>query len=642
MAKKVTITEMVIKLGVDSKAAARALRNYERKIDKTNKKNADAQKKERDHERKRIINAKAWLAQSREFSNLKKRSQRDALKAEQALTKAYQKNDKVQMASIKRQIGERLAEYKMRDRHEEELQRKQVKSRRAIQKMEDKSRKTKIREDKRLAQERERSLRQEQRLARIRKETRKMGMKSFVKSTQFPFGTVAAGAGLTAAVAGGAGILGGGMMLDARRAQTGLAAMLGQQGTSPQEMAAIDRRLQRINAFYNINNAEAYRTVSGLRGTVSPDVLNNQQLLDLFGNLSALRMGGGYTNEQFALAAKGLQQMIGSGTFQMQEFYQQSEAMPLLGQALAKAVGVALGKEVQVGDLKKLADQGVLSSINTQGEFLQALMKEMGAIGIPLARRMKGSAPERFDAMMKAMTDSTVLFFQGFEQAMTEAFGDVNKFLYENQDATSKLGEAFGRITAQFWRLAMELAPATEKFMDSFADWLSTVTAEDVVNAVDTVTKVLTGLFALFLAGKIAGSIMAVTEALSAMRKMAALAAGTEALSGGGKGGKAGGLLGNTKFIRGAGVAGLTALLAESFMDGDGGRSSADSLGLSFLPDWMFKPIGDLFPDVTTPPVTNFTPSPYLTGGAVPPNIFLNVGYGMEVQSNFDIVPNGE
>lgn len=635
MAKKQTIAELVVKLQVDSKAASNALKKFQKGATETGKK---TQRDERNHWRKRNKAAKAWLAQSREFHKLKARSGKDALKAERELKKAYMKNDKVQAASIKRQISERLSDYKMRDKQESDLVRKQVKSRRAMQAKEDKSRKLNLRASKEREQSKARELRTEKRLARIRSENLRAGAKTFSKATTMPFGRIAVGGGAAALGAGYAGSVGAGKMLNARRAQTSFAAMFGDN----KETARLDRRLQRINAYYNMDNALAYSTAAGLRGAISNPNVSGDNILDIVGGMGAIAMGSGAGQEQVALATKGMQQMIGSGTMQMQEVYQQTEAIPLMGRVLTKTLTKVLGRTITQGEMKRLAADGSLRQVNTQSpEFVAALISSLSEVGVPLADSVKGSAPERYDAAVKAINDGTVIFFQGFENELADVFTSIQDYVFENQELIRSLGQKTGEIFGEVFRIFKESEPYITNILDNFNEWLKTVSGEDVVDTVNAISDALAILFGLFVAGKVVGGINAVASAVGVLGgalRAAGFVGATSAATGAVATGAAG--------MTGLGVFSLLALPAilknvnqkplvnpstgemPSFMDAfQEHRNSGDS--------WFWS----LFDEDSKPSTGNMGGSmPYYMNKAPVINIYN--AYGIESHTDDEVISN--
>lgn len=113
MAKKVTVAELLIKLKVDAKASAKALRDQQAKIKKLQTQINKQGKTQQDQDKRRMQNLKVYLAGSRELHKLRKSSPRDALRFEKALEKAYKANNRVKIAETKKNIGLKLQEKKI-------------------------------------------------------------------------------------------------------------------------------------------------------------------------------------------------------------------------------------------------------------------------------------------------------------------------------------------------------------------------------------------------------------------------------------------------------------------------------------------------------------------------------------------------
>lgn len=113
MAKKVTVAELLIKLKVDAKASAKALRDQQTKIKKLQSQIEKQNKAQQTQDKKRMQNLKVYLAGSRELHKLRKSSPRDALRFEKALEKAYKTNNRIKIAETKKNIGLKLQEKKI-------------------------------------------------------------------------------------------------------------------------------------------------------------------------------------------------------------------------------------------------------------------------------------------------------------------------------------------------------------------------------------------------------------------------------------------------------------------------------------------------------------------------------------------------
>lgn len=115
MAKQVTIAELLVRIKVDAKASAKALREQKKKIETLQKQVDKSNKAQQTADQRRNQNLKVYLAGSRELHKLRKAAPKEALKYEKQLERAYKSNNKARQAEIKKNIGLALQEKRVNE-----------------------------------------------------------------------------------------------------------------------------------------------------------------------------------------------------------------------------------------------------------------------------------------------------------------------------------------------------------------------------------------------------------------------------------------------------------------------------------------------------------------------------------------------
>lgn len=565
MAKKITITELVIKMSMDTKQAAKALQGYESKIKKTQQRVRKEDERTAKAEELRLRNAKAFLAGSREFHRLRRRSGMDAAKAEKELTKAYIKNDKIQMGAIKRQIGERLLEYKMQDKQETDLQRKKVKSRRYLQQMEDRSRKVAIRERKAQELNSKRQARREEHLARLRMQQKHNFLKYMgANSGSIPSAfltTAAAGMGIGAFAATESSR----SLLDYRRAENATKAALAGSGSTTDPTAMIEM-VQRNADYFNINRAQHLKAFAQTRAAVGAGKISDQQALFGLQGLSAASLVTGATSAELDRAQVGLLQILTSG-IQGQEVKQITENLTGAAPAVWQAIAEISGKKVEgYGDVRKMAETGQLAGIKGE-EFFKVFTRILNQMFVKAAEQQKGTFPYEQSRATQRLDNAKLLFSSGFESQIITALQTFSAFVDNNEGAIKKLGENLGALATKMMEVGKEIYIRLQPLLDGIYNFIMNTPASELAQIAINVGSIILALKGLSIAAKIAADLMALGKAFSFVSS--ALGLGTGAAGAGGAAAAGGTGLGARLLskVKGAGPWALAGLAASALID---------------------------------------------------------------------------
>ncbi len=172
--------------------------------------------------------------------------------------------------------------------------------------------------------------------------------------------------------------------------------------------------------------AQLYARISQNRKALN---LTEQQTADLTALISKGMQLGGASAQEYASATLQLTQALGSGVLRGEEFNAVMEASPELMRRLADGLGVA------VGQLRGLAEQGVLTSNIVSG----ALLSQKDAIDAAYAKTA-ATVEQRFEQMTNA---ATIFIGRVNEQTgATRALGEGLQFLTRNLDAVAAVAGA--------------------------------------------------------------------------------------------------------------------------------------------------------------------------------------------------------
>ena len=169
---------------------------------------------------------------------------------------------------------------------------------------------------------------------------------------------------VTSAVTGGAmdavkGIAEAG--LNAETAQVRLKSLTSQFGEYNQAQVATER----IAKTLRISQTEATDSFSQLYAALRPTGVTLKETEDAFVGFTAAARASGATSTESAAALMQLKQALGSGVLQGDELRSIREQAPLVGQAIAKEMGVTVGELKQLGSEGKITTDIVLKALAT-------------------------------------------------------------------------------------------------------------------------------------------------------------------------------------------------------------------------------------------------------------------------------------
>jgi tape measure domain-containing protein len=211
-------------------------------------------------------------------------------------------------------------------------------------------------------------------------------------------GGIVAGAGVAAI--GGAAALASRVGVEAETAQVRLKALTDQFGEYNQAQASAAR----IAATLRISQVEASDGFSKLYAALRPTGITLQEVEDAFVGFTAAARASGATAQESSFALQQLKQALGAGVLQGDELRSIREQAPAVGQAIAKEMGVT------VGELKKLGEQGKI----TTDIVIRALAKLRG--------EKLGQLQEQFNTSAQAVKDLQVAT-QNFGLTVARVFG---------------------------------------------------------------------------------------------------------------------------------------------------------------------------------------------------------------------------
>jgi lambda family phage tail tape measure protein len=209
---------------------------------------------------------------------------------------------------------------------------------------------------------------------------------------------LAAAGGISAAV--GIGVLASRVGVDAETAEVRLRALTEQFGEYNQAQAAAAR----IADTLRISQIEAADGFSKLYGALRPTGITLKEIEDAFVGFTAAARASGATADESRFALVQLKQALGSGILQGDELRSIREQAPAVGQAIAKEMGVT------IGELKKLGEQGKI----TTDVVIRALAKLRG--------EKLGQLNDQFKTSAQAIKDLQVAT-EDFGRTVARAFG---------------------------------------------------------------------------------------------------------------------------------------------------------------------------------------------------------------------------
>lgn len=149
--------------------------------------------------------------------------------------------------------------------------------------------------------------------------------------------------------------------LNAETAQVRLKALTSQFGEYNQAQAATER----IAKTLRISTTEASDGFAQLYGALRPTGVTLKETEDAFIGFTAAARVGGSTSAEASAALIQLKQALGSGVLQGDELRSIRQQAPLVGQAIAKEMGVTVSELKQLGQEGKITTDIVLKALAT-------------------------------------------------------------------------------------------------------------------------------------------------------------------------------------------------------------------------------------------------------------------------------------
>ena len=246
---------------------------------------------------------------------------------------------------------------------------------------------------------------------------------------------LAGAAGITAAI--GVGALAARVGVDAETAQVRLKALTDQFG----EYNAAQSAAARIAQTLRISTTEAQDGFSQLYAALRPTGVTLQEVEDAFVGFTAAARISGATATESSAALLQLKQALGSGVLQGDELRSIREQAPLVGQAIAKEMGVT------VGELKKLGSEGQI----TTDIVIRALAKLKG--------EKLDQLNAQFDTSAQAMKDLQTAS-EDFGRSVARVFGPTTVELVKT------LAFAVQALNSTF-----EIALGNQNALNNAGDW---------------------------------------------------------------------------------------------------------------------------------------------------------------------------
>lgn len=250
--------------------------------------------------------------------------------------------------------------------------------------------------------------------------------------------TVGAGAAVSGFVKAG---------VEAERTQKKISAL----ADGYKETDQVNRLAQKAATDFAIGNTDAAKAVSDLYGRLRPMGVSLQDISTTFNGFNKAALMMNLTSADTAGVMLQLSQAMGSGKLQGDELRSIMERLPMVGQAVAKVMGVT------VGEIKQLGADGEITT-----EILIQAMQELNKLQPP--------PPDAFKLFQKAIQDLNTTIGQQLMPVFTPLVQKLTELVAKFQElnvgktiaeALLPLGQALLGLIEAF----MRLDPGTQKFI---------------------------------------------------------------------------------------------------------------------------------------------------------------------------------
>lgn len=620
MAKKVVISDLVVQVGIESKATERKLKDLDKEISRSSKKQTRESEKRAKAEAKAVMNAKAWMNTSREFYKLRKADSKTAKRIQDQLTKSYISGDRARQGALKSQISQRLDAFReeaAQETRKEGNYKKAMRARMLMRKRayKDTARQNKLQEAER---KREEGFRREQRRVmrtRVRRTAMSVGegVSSVGKYALGAAGLSVAGAGFGAVAAGKEAF---NKTVQMRTAEQSL--RVGLQGRDKgDEFDAIRQDLTLRAAKLNSSATATMQEVGLLLASLRNQSVQTVSELTL--GMSAWSRTFGLSATQTENAMVGMRQ-VGVGSYSAQNFRQITDNVTALVPVVAKVLRMTPSQYEAA--LSKGTIKNNVEAIGGGKAFIEELSREIYVQGVKSFNQTKGSLPFAVDRNATMIEHLQTSFGAGTEDGVIAFLTNLNTVMGKYQGDFREAGMFVGDfIQATGQVLQDDILPMIDGYNASLKDMPSKDRVAMFKKGIEEFGSTLKFLAEGFLVIKTLGIVVTIAEFATAISKLGAVGTGVEvALS------PVIALLG--------GIAAAAYVATSSKFKKGGSYSAGGIFGDNDFTSFLDTPLSQLFSSTPTPTAT---PSNMVNGipnsGA---NTTIDNSKHMYVQGNVD------
>lgn len=217
------------------------------------------------------------------------------------------------------------------------------------------------------------------------------------------------------------------------------------------ETDQVNRVAQKAATDFGISNTESAKAVSDLYGRLRPMGISLQDITTTFNGFNKAALMMNLTSADTAGVMLQLSQAMGSGKLQGDELRSIMERLPMVGQAVAKVMGVT------VGEIKQLGADGAITT-----EILIQAMQELNKLQPP--------PPDAFKLFQKAIQDLNTAIGQQLMPVFTPLIQKLTELVAKFQElgVGKTIAEALlplGQVLLNLIDAFMRLDPSTQKFI---------------------------------------------------------------------------------------------------------------------------------------------------------------------------------
>lgn len=215
--------------------------------------------------------------------------------------------------------------------------------------------------------------------------------------------------------------------MDAEAAQVRLRSLTQAFGEYNQAQATTAR----IASTLRISQTEASDGFSQLYAALRPTGVTLKETEDAFIGFTAAARVSGATSTEASAALLQLKQALGSGVLQGDELRSIREQAPLVGQAIAKEMGVTVGELKKLGSEGKITTDIVLKALASLKNQNLSKLNEQFDTGAQAVKDLGNATNKLQVAVSEAFGQIAIDLIRGFAKAVNaaaDAMGRFNKF----------------------------------------------------------------------------------------------------------------------------------------------------------------------------------------------------------------------